>query len=328
MERKPTPTFNGRKVSPVQSETQLGKVETYDLSSQKEKIEDFLPTLQLINKRLSQLLNHGISNLFRTKIDVHFANIGAMPISEYLSQEAQPDLTYTYSCKELQCSGFMAMESPLLNSLVDIFYGGTGETKAQPKDELSTAEIRILKQILEVASEKQAEAWSAITYFKAELSDNYNTPVSTLFRSDAETILVSEFVMQMGERSSRLHIVVPYQALEPIKDDIQAFKVIEQDPSWKGNMLSSLLDVPLELSAQLCNVDLSLNDVMQLAPGQIIQVDIPQHLTVKIAGIPGFIAEPCTVRDNIGMKIIRKILTVPDDSRSFDSEEKHTYEQQ
>ncbi|MDD7804388.1 MAG: FliM/FliN family flagellar motor switch protein [Endozoicomonas sp. (ex Botrylloides leachii)] len=318
MERKSAPTFDGRKVSPVKSDTQLGDVEAYDLSSQKEKIEDFLPTLQVINKRCSQLLHHGISSLFRTDVAIHFSHIDAMQISEYQAAEFQPDLTYTYSCKSLRCSGFMAMESPLLVALVDIFYGGTGETGAELKDELSTAEIRIFKQLLEVASEKQAQAWSAVAEFKAELSDNYNTPISTLFHSDTETVLVSEFIMQVGEHSSRLHMVVPYQALEPIKDDIQAFKVIEQDPCWKKNMLLGLLEVPLELSAHLCEFDLSLNDVLRLAPGQIIQTDIPQQLTMKVAGIPGFIVEPCTVRDNMGIKIVENILTPPEDNRTLE----------
>ncbi|WP_442876540.1 FliM/FliN family flagellar motor switch protein [Endozoicomonas sp. GU-1] len=40
-------------------------------------------------------------------------------------------------------------------------------------------------------------------------------------------------------------------------------------------MLMGLMQAPLEVSSRLCEVDISLRDVMRLKPGQIIQADVP-----------------------------------------------------
>ena len=199
----------------------------------------------------------------------------------------------------------MAIEAPLLFSLVDVFFSGNGDICQNPNRELTTAEVRILQRLLKAAADKQAEAWNSILSFKVRFADSHNSPVSTIFRSDTEIILLSRFTIQLGATTSAFHIVMPYQTLEPVRERLQAFKFTEQDPTWQKNMFEGLMQAPIDLSARLCEMKLSLRDVLRLKAGQIIQADIPNHVTVKVAGIPTYKADVCTVDNTLAMKIFK-----------------------
>ncbi|WP_299730397.1 FliM/FliN family flagellar motor switch protein [uncultured Endozoicomonas sp.] len=326
-----SPLSGSPKVQKVHSSSEFQNLETYDLTNPDYKIHDLLPTLELINQRFSQLFRHAISSIFRCNIDVQFDRVDSLQVGDYLANESTPDLKHIYKSTTLRCSGFMALESPMLFSLVDIFFSGTGETLSPQRQELTTAEIRILNRVLKASADKQTEAWSSILSFKIKLAETYNSPISTLFRSDTEIILLSQFTLQLGNNTSSFHLVMPYQALEPVREKLQAFKVAEQDPQWQRNMLQGLMQAPLDLSARLCEVDVSLRDVMRLKPGQIIQVDIPPSVTVKVAGVPTFKASVCSVQSSLAMKITKKLHT-EDADRSSDfyqsekPEEKEVYE--
>lgn len=330
MDRKSKSSLNSHdlsgsaKVQKVHSSSEFKDLETYDLTNPDYKIHDLLPTLELINQRFSQLFRHAVSSLFRHNIDVHFESVDSLQVGDYLASETTPDIKHIYKSTTLKCSGFMAIESPMLFSLVDIFFSGSGDSVNPKRNELTTAEIRILQRVLKAAADKQTEAWGSILSFKIKLAENYNSPISTLFRSDTEIILLSQFTLQLGSQSCAFHIVMPYQALEPVREKLQAFKFAEQDPQWQRNMLMGLMQAPLEMSSRLCEVDISLRDVMRLKPGQIIQADVPPSVTVKVAGVPCFKASVCTVQNSLAIKITKKLHN--EEVEVYQHEEKEIHE--
>lgn len=321
-------SLSGKKnVQRIYSASEFKDLKTYDLTNPDYKIHDLLPTLELIYQRFSQLFRHSLSGIFRTPIDVQFESVDSLQIGDYLALPNQPNIQHLYRSTTLKCSGFMAVESLLVFALVDIFYSGTGEINKRPDQELTTAEIRILQRLLKSAADKQAEAWNSILSFKIKLADNHNSPVSTIFRSDTEIILLSRFTIQLGGLEGAFHIVMPYQTLEPVREHLQAFKFTEQDPTWQRNMFAGLMQAPIELSARLCEMKLNLKDVLRLKAGQIIQADIPNHVTVKVAGLPTYKADVCTVDDRLAMKIFKSLYENKDANKEDKPEEKEVYEQ-
>lgn len=316
-----------KKIRRIHSASEFKDLKTYDLTNPDYKIHDLLPTLELIYQRFSQLFRHSLSGIFRTPIDVQFESVDSLQIGDYMALPNQPDIQHLYRSTTLKCSGFMAVESPLVVALVDIFYSGTGEINKRPDQELTPAEIRILQRLLKSAADKQAEAWSSILSFKIKLAESHNSPASTIFRSDTEIILLSRFTIHLSGLASTFHIVMPYQTLEPVREHLQAFKFTEQDPTWQRNMFLGLMQAPIELSARLCELKLSLKDVLRLKKGQIIQADIPNHVTVKVAGLPTYKADICTVDDRLAMKIFKTLYDKKDDKKENQPEEKEVYEQ-
>ena len=165
----------------------------------------------------------------------------------------------------------------------------------------------MLNRFLTSAMDNLKETWETILPFDVELQDNQSSPISTLFSNDTELILVSRFKITIAETEGSLDIVLPYRALEPIRERIQAYRHTDQDPHWEHNLRSNVMMAPVEISATMCQVNLVLKDIMGLKGGDIIQTNIPGQVTVKVAGLPCLKATVCTIDDSLALKIVRRL---------------------
>jgi flagellar motor switch protein FliM len=57
----------------------------------------------------------------------------------------------------------------------------------------------------------------------------------------------------------------------------------------------------------MLDIDLPLRKIMELKPGDIIPIDMPEHITVLIEELPTFRAKLGRSRDNVALKITDKI---------------------
>jgi flagellar motor switch protein FliM len=67
------------------------------------------------------------------------------------------------------------------------------------------------------------------------------------------------------------------------------------------------MDVNVELSTHMMDLTLSLQKIMDMKAGDIIPIDMPEHITVMIEELPTFRAKLGRSRDNLALKITDKI---------------------
>lgn len=67
------------------------------------------------------------------------------------------------------------------------------------------------------------------------------------------------------------------------------------------------MDVKVNLSTKMMDVELTLEQVMNMQPGDIIPIEIPEHITVLVEDLPTYRAKMGRSRDNVALKIIEKI---------------------
>ena len=68
-----------------------------------------------------------------------------------------------------------------------------------------------------------------------------------------------------------------------------------------------IMDVKVELKAKLLETELSLRELMELRPGDIIPVEMPENLLVFVEDLPTFHAKMGRTKENVALKIVDKI---------------------
>ena len=63
----------------------------------------------------------------------------------------------------------------------------------------------------------------------------------------------------------------------------------------------------LAASAELLEFELSLNEVMDLKAGDIIPIEMPEHVVMSVEGLPSFRTKLGRSRDNIALQVAEKI---------------------
>jgi flagellar motor switch protein FliM len=65
--------------------------------------------------------------------------------------------------------------------------------------------------------------------------------------------------------------------------------------------------VPVELTTKFLEVDVPLQTIMDFEAGDIIPIEMPEHITVLIEQLPSFRAKLGKSRDNIALQIKERI---------------------
>ena len=102
-----------------------------------------------------------------------------------------------------------------------------------------------------------------------------------------ETVVVVGFELKMGNRAGTMSLCIPYNVIEPIMGVLAAQnwfsyqrKAGQQDHLRK--LTSSLNTAPVEMRACLAQTTISINDLLNLRPGDIITTEKDQAADVLI----------------------------------------------
>ncbi len=106
-----------------------------------------------------------------------------------------------------------------------------------------------------------------------EYLDSEVNPTMANIVSPTEVIVVSSFHIEVDGGGGDFHVVMPYSMVEPIRElldaGVQSDKM-DTDVRWSKALRDEIMDVPVNIRAKLMDVDLSLRDLMELRPGDVI----------------------------------------------------------
>ena len=103
---------------------------------------------------------------------------------------------------------------------------------------------------------------------------------------------------------------LPYSMLEPIRELLDAGVQSDKEDTdlrWSKALRDEILDVKVALSTKMLEMDVPLEAIMNFNKGDIIPIEMPEHITVLIEELPTFRAKLGRSRDNFALQIIEKI---------------------
>jgi flagellar motor switch protein FliM len=128
--------------------------------------------------------------------------------------------------------------------------------------------------------------------------------------SPTEVVVISSLHIELDGGGGAFHVSGPYSMLEPIRELLDAGGQSDKehtDLRWSKALRDEIMDVQVTLSTHMMDLELSLENIMELEPGSIIPIEMPEHITVLIEDLPTFRAKLGRSRDNVALKITEKI---------------------
>jgi len=176
--------------------------------------------------------------------------------------------------------------------------------------EFTPTERRIIQMLLKLIFEDYKEAWSPVMDVSFEYLDSEVNPSMANIVSPTEVVVISSFHIELDGGGGDFHVALPYSMLEPIRELLDAGVQSDKedtDMRWSKALRDEILDVPVELSTKFLEVDIPLSKIMELEVGDIIPIEMPDHVTVLIEQLPSFRAKLGKSRDHIALQIKEKI---------------------
>ncbi|MBW1644812.1 MAG: flagellar motor switch protein FliM [Deltaproteobacteria bacterium] len=290
-----------------------GEVQHYDLTSQERIIRGKMPTLEIINQRFSRNFRAALSALLHRVIDVTPLVTDMMKFGEFLKTIPVPASIHLFKMDPLRGLALVVVESKLVFSLIDMFFGGSGRdaVKVEGRD-FTAIEERIIRKVVVAALECMEDAWNPIhdlqfTFVRSEINPQFVTIVPP-----SDVVILSTYTLEMEEFSGAITVCIPYSLVEPLRNKLYAgfqSERLEVDVTWLQRLVNRLLEVDVELSAVLGTTTVTPRQLLDFNVGDIItlQQDATEPMRLKIEQIDKFRGIAGFSKGSKAIKITRKI---------------------
>jgi flagellar motor switch protein FliM len=287
----------------------LSDIVNYDLTSQDRIIRGRMPTLEMTNEKFARMFRTTLSSLLRKVTSVSAISVDMLKFGEFLKTIPMPTSMHLFKLEPLRGSGLMIVESKIIFMLVDIIFGGTGKSAFKIEGREYTAiESNIIKKVVLSALGDIEKAWQQLIDIKTVYQRSEINPQFAQLVSPTDVVVVSNFEIEVEYSSGIISLCIPYAALEPIRDKLQAgyqSEQMEADKTWTNRFKAGLFASKVGIVTNLGQMQIYMGEVINLKKGDVIPLDryVTDPLDIFVEGIMKFRGNPVTYKGNQAIQV-------------------------
>jgi len=280
--------ISDEEVSALLEKSAPSNVRPYDFSAQRINRTQ-LPMLEIVSKSFADRVGLSLSALLGRDATVQFTSLESSKAGELQATLPVPASLAVVRLKPLPGLAFITVEPALLLALLDGFFGGSGRAITEPRAAIAPAALRFLALMLRTFAADLTAAWSPVTPLELELVKQETNPRLMQLGGPQELMMVLKFTVECGAHSGRIDWLLPETLLAPIRESLASdggSAPVRKQEVWAPALASALMDSELETRAILAQAQISLRELVRLAPGDIIPIEPPQQVTLLAGDVP------------------------------------------
>ncbi len=218
--------------------------------------------LYLLHDLFSHSLSSSLPIFLRTISEVTLISVEQQAYVEYLYGLPDPTAIFTLSMHPLQGVSVLELNPSLAFPVIDRLLGGKGEVISQTRA-VTEIEQQILEGFLKVVVDDLREAWKPLADLEMEIIGRETRPQLLQIVAPNEVVLAIVFHVQVGA-AAHTHALI-----------------------------ETLSAVTFPVAAELHGTTAAMEDLLNLAPGDVLRMDhaVDQPVEISVGGIVKFNAE-------------------------------------
>ena len=265
-------------------------VRPYDFSNQERIVRGRLPALDIINERFARGVQHQLNELIMTTLEVAAGEVRIIKMIDYQRNLFFPTSLNLYRLNPLNTVALFTLDSKLIFTAVDIYFGGTGLLPFKIEGrEYSPVENSMIRSILNIVIENLHKAWAPVMDLEIDYMHSEMNPKFASIADATDMVVISPVHVRFEGVEGRIDIVIPYAALEPIRDKLEeGLQNLQGDSDnrWSRTIREEVKNIEVTLSATLADMVISMGDLVNLKEGDILPFDMPEQVTLMAEDIP------------------------------------------
>jgi flagellar motor switch protein FliM len=287
-----------------------GEVRSYDFNNQMRIVRGRMPTLEMINERFARLFRVSLYNLLRRSPEIAINPIDVKKFSEYVHTLHVPTSLNLVKMHPFRGTALIVLDPKLVFAVVDNFFGGTGRHAKIEGREFTATEQRIIHMLLRNVFANLQEAWSHVASIEVEYLNSEINPHFANIVSPSEIVVQTSFHIELDGGGGNLHVTMPYSMIEPLREILDAGVAsdrVEKDERWPVCLREELEDADVELTTLLGKASISLAELLNMKPGDILPCDFTGKVTLLAEEVPIFRGSFGLSRGQQAVKVEEKV---------------------
>jgi flagellar motor switch protein FliM len=284
----------------------------FDLANQDRIIRGRMPVLEIVNDRFARLSTNSLANAMRKRIDVNPISIDMSKFGDFMRSLPVPTSINIFKMDPLRGNALMVVDSRLVFSLVENFFGGAG---TQPKIEgrdFTAIEQALIDRVAKLCLANFEDAWKPVHEIHVELVRSEINPQFAAIVPPSDVVVVVTFEVELESAIGSLIVCLPYATLEPIRSKLHASfqsERLEVDHTWINRFKEQMLDISVELVVRLGKTQLTPRQLVSLQEGDILLLDTDEDdsLEAWVEGVKKYQVMPGRVKGNKAVQVVEEL---------------------
>ena len=261
----------------------------YDFTNQERIVRGRLPALDIINERFARGFQRHFNEMIMSSVEVTAGEVKIIKMIDYLRNLFVPTSLNIYRINPLNGVALFTLDSKLIFTAVDMYFGGTGLLPFKIEGrEYTPVEMSMVRSILDMTSDNLRKAWGPVMDIEIDYMHSEMNPKFASIVDATDMIVVSPINVRFEGVEGRVDIVMPYSMLEPVRDKLEEGMSNlqgESDNRWSRTLREEAKNIEVELTVNLAELQMQVDDLLKMEKGDIIPIEMPDLVTLKAEGI-------------------------------------------
>lgn len=267
--------------------------------SKKQSAEQRIPNFDIILDAYGQNYAISLTNLLQRTFNISRNSIEFSPFQEFLISKDDLGSIGVLNFSMLKSGALIIFDPALSFSLIEIMLGASVELDPlQLSRKLTTIELNVLKYVMSNCCGDLDRAFKPILEQESSLMKVENNQRLVSITEPESEVLVGSFTVNVGDTSGEMSMVFPLSTLEPVREPLKELLSVQTSSQnlWSDTLRQDAIELHTDVIAQSGLINLSVGEVAQLQPGDIIDLDYDPNspLKVLVEGQLKFFAQPGT----------------------------------
>lgn len=287
------------------------QITRYDFRRPSGITREQLQALQMLHDRFAKLMGISLTPYLRSLVEIRPSLVEQTTYAEYVASVAYPSCIVIFGMKPLKGGALIEVEPRLVFHMIDRILGGLGRPHNVARELTEIERALVLKLMNRILQDLQ-KAWSRLSLFQVALLNLEVNPEFVQLAAPTDTVILVEFSVKIGEVKGRMTLGFPFTMLEPVIPNLSLRRWVtaspghEENEAYSGGVAKMIPSVEAEIRALLGRVPVTIQELSNLKPGDILRLDIRPHShgLVLVEGVPKFLATVGTVNGKRGVQIL------------------------
>jgi flagellar motor switch protein FliM len=267
-----------------------GEVRLYDMMAQRVS-RGRLPMLDIVHQAFVGYLRTSLSKLMNRLLQqVAIESVETIKIADYLARLPSPASIDIVRVKPFAGPVLFVTDPDLAFVLVDSFFGGPGKSVARdPQETMTPAEERFTQVVLKQIWTDLALAWAPIAKLEFELVKHERSSTFVNVGAGADLIIVNRFRIDFDSGGGNFEFSIPQAALAPLSDALAGSPskaAVGAWSNWPATARGYLNDALIHTRVVMGHAQMSLRELVQLKPGDVVPIEAPEVATLLVGDVP------------------------------------------
>lgn len=266
------------------------EVRTFEIPERSRIITNSFPRLQRLNHHMVNRLSRLTEQLVNAETVIRAGAIETRQYGQFCERITDLTLVIEFTARPLKGSGLIYLHEGLVKQIVESFYGGSdNESVTDAADFFTRGESNVASLFSKDLLKMMSEAWQPLIETEhTQVAIHLGTDIIDGFDA-SDTVICADFDLSFENQNQSFQIVWPASMLAPLLPVFEGQKRerdAEEDARWEHAIRTRTIDSVISISSRIGHSELTLREVAELKPGDVIDIDDPLKSTIYVKHVP------------------------------------------